>query len=113
MVQVRVKCKKDLNASRALLVLEHTILKGEGRPSSYSVVAVVPLRSHPYADLSLDCKNGVSVALHNCFLSIIIFKRDRSSLAADVPGHKGVSVASVLLVIEHNNIEKDRAFDIY
>jgi len=80
---------------------------------SYSVVAVVHYRRHPYADPSLDIKNGVSVALHNYFLSIIILKRHRSltCLAADVPGPKGVSVASTLLVLEHNNIKKDRSFE--
>ena len=77
------------------------------------MVDVVPLRSHPYADPSVQ--NGVSMALRNYFLSIIILKRYRSltCLAAAVPGPKGVSVASALLVIEHNNIKKDRAFDIY
>ena len=32
LIEVRVKCKRDLNASRALLILERTILKMEGRP---------------------------------------------------------------------------------
>ena len=64
-----------------MLVFEHTILKREGMRPPYCVVAVVPLRSHPYPDPSVECKNGVSVA-------------------------------SALLVLEHN-IKKDRAFDIY
>jgi len=81
----------------------------------YSVVAVIALRSYPYADPSVECKNGVSVALRNYFLSIIILKKDRSlsCLAADVPGTKGVSVASALLVLEHKNIKKNGAFDTY
>jgi len=65
---------------------------------------VDPFRSHPHADPSVECKNGVSVALHNYFLSIIILKsyRKLTCLAAAVPGPKGVSVASALLVLEHN-----------
>jgi len=61
--------------------LNDIIKEKEGRSPPYNVV---PLSSHPYADPSVECENGVSVALHNYFLSIIIIiiiiilKRDRS-----------------------------------
>ena len=90
LVEVWVECKTALNASRALLVLEHNVKKA-GPP--YNLV----LR-FPYADSSVECKNGVNVALHNYLLSIIIILKKRS--AADVPrGPKGVSVASFLSII--------------
>jgi len=48
-------------------------------------------------------------------LNIIILKSNRSltCFASDVPGPKGASVKSAPLVLEHTNIKKDRAFDIY
>ena len=53
---------RDLNASRALLVLKRTILKREGRPP-YIVVAVVPLRSRSYADGRVECKEDLNASL--------------------------------------------------
>ena len=74
LVEVQFECKGALNASRALLVLEHNVKKA-GPP--YSLVLWFRC-THPYADPSVECKNGVNVALHNYFLSIIIIlKRDR------------------------------------
>ena len=43
------------------------------------------LCTHPYADPSVECKNGVNVALHNYCLSIIIIILKKES-AGDVPG---------------------------
>jgi len=55
---VRVDCKDGLNASRALLVLERTILK-QDRASR----TVGYLCCHPYAHGKVECKKSVNEAV--------------------------------------------------
>jgi len=64
----RVECKDDLNASRALLVLEHN--KKELCPPSN--VVLQSLRSHPDADGRVECKDDLNAAMHCSFLCIIL-----------------------------------------
>jgi len=55
----------------------------------------------------VEWKNGVNVALHNYFLSIIIIlKRDRLPTFPGAQGRK-----SCLVLEKNNNIKKDGAFE--
>jgi len=53
----RVECKGDLNASRALILLEHNIKKCGRAIQSRSCV---PSVATPYADGRVECKKSVS-----------------------------------------------------
>jgi len=59
LVEVRNECKRDLNATRALLVLEHNIKEERFRP--YSLVLWF-LCSHPDADGEVECKGDLNMS---------------------------------------------------
>ena len=77
-----------------------TILESQ---ASYSLVMLL-LCSHPYADSSVECKNGVYVAQHNKFLSIIKYlKRDRQPAATGAQEHKQATLLSIIIKLKRKN----------
>jgi len=70
-----VECKDGLSAPRALLVLDHNIIK-DGRPP-YSLV-VRSLRSNPYAEGMVECKDDPSAPSALLVLEHNIKKYSRS-----------------------------------
>ena len=71
LVEVLVECKRDINASRALLVLERTILKRKAGPL-YSLVAWPPCR---LVDVLVECKRDLNASRALLVLERTILKR--------------------------------------
>ena len=68
-VGVRVECRRDLNVSRGLLVLERIILK---RMPPSSLVARSPCR---LVEVWVECKEDLNVSRALLFLERIILRR--------------------------------------
>jgi len=85
LVEVTFECKRDLNASRALLVLECIILKINGFPVQFA--SANPCR---LVEVRVECKMAINASRALLVLERLILKRRKKATTVQF-----VSVASV------------------